>query len=52
MLYIIAVVLLALWLIGVVALHTVTGLFHLLLGAAVFVAIYAFICGRRSKLTA
>jgi hypothetical protein len=37
-----------LWLVGIVALHAVTGLFHLLLGAAVFVAIYAFIRGRRS----
>src|SRR5262245_24154469 len=47
--YVFAIVLLSLCVVGLVALHTVTGLFHLVLGAAVFVAIWAFIRSRRSK---
>ena len=47
MLYTIAVILCALWLIGMVSSYTMGGLIHLLLAIAVVVIIFQFISGRK-----
>ncbi len=47
MLYTIAIVLLALWLLGLVLSFTAGGLLHLLLLAAVVVVVYQLVTGRR-----
>jgi hypothetical protein len=51
MLYAIAIILLAVWLVGLLMLKTVSGIFHILLGLAVVTTVWAFLRGRRSKLT-
>ena len=47
MLYTIVVVLLALWLLGLVASFTAGGLLHILLVVAVVVLVYQLVTGRR-----
>ena len=47
MLYTIAVILLALWLIGMVSSYTMGGLIHLLLAIAVVMIIFQLISGRK-----
>ena len=47
MLYTIAVILLALWLLGLVSSYTMGGLIHILLVIAVIVIIMQFISGRK-----
>ena len=47
MLYTVAVILLALWLLGMVSSYTMGGLIHLLLVIAVIVVIMQFINGRK-----
>lgn len=48
MLWTIAVVLAALWLLGMISSYTVGGLIHLLLVAAVVVVLFQFLSGRRT----
>jgi hypothetical protein len=47
MLYTIAVILLALWLLGMVSSYTMGGFIHLLLAIAVVVIIFQLISGRK-----
>ncbi len=47
MLYTIAVILLALWLLGMVSSYTMGGFIHLLLAIAVVVVIFQLISGRK-----
>ena len=48
MLYTIAVILLALWILGSLTAFTAGGLLHLLLVAAVVIVLYQLITGRRA----
>lgn len=48
MLWTIAVVLAALWLLGMISSYTVGGLIHVLLVAAVVVVLFQFLSGRRA----
>ncbi len=48
MLYIIAVVLIALWLLGLVTAHTMGGVIHILLVIAIIMILVRVISGRRA----